>query len=228
MNKNNNKNILIIVNGGIAAYKSLELIRRYTKLNNLNIKLPSREEIIRCFENFYFGENPNNDNRYWTGYIQNEELLVDKKFFNELNKKNIIWGFVSGAERVSAEYILEKRLQLKKPPLVAMGDAPDKPDPRGFIELSKRLSEGKLGSSNTPIAYVGDTIADIKTIINARKEIPNQKFISIGVAPPHLHLKSRLKERNLYESNLKNAGADIIINSVNELKNIDLDFLQKI
>ena len=66
--------------------------------------MPSREVIIRCFENFYFGENPNNDSRYWTGYIQNEELLVDKKFFNELNKKNIIWGFVSGAERASAIY----------------------------------------------------------------------------------------------------------------------------
>ena len=57
--------------------------------------------------------------------------------------------------------------------------------------------------------------------MNARKEIPSQKFISIGLAPPHLHLRSRLKERNSYEINLRKAGADLILNSINELKNIN-------
>ncbi len=104
-----------------------------------------------------------------------------------------------------------------------MEDAPDKPDPRGFINLSKKLIGDKLGESNIPIAYVGDTIADINTVINARKEIPSQKFISIGIAPPHLHLNSRLKERNSYETNLRNAGADLILNSLNDLKNINLE-----
>jgi len=104
-----------------------------------------------------------------------------------------------------------------------MGDAPEKPDPEGFINLSKKLIGEKLGESNIPIAYVGDTIADINTVINARKEIPSQKFISIGIAPPHLHLDSRLKERNSYETNLKNAGADLILNSIYELEDIDLD-----
>jgi len=104
-----------------------------------------------------------------------------------------------------------------------MGDAPDKPDPKGFIYLSKKILGNKLGSSNIPIAYVGDTIADINTVINARKEIPSQKFISIGLAPPHLHLKSRIKERISYELNLRNAGADLILNSINDLKDINLD-----
>jgi len=104
-----------------------------------------------------------------------------------------------------------------------MGDAPDKPNPQGFINLSKKLLGDKLGSSNIPIAYVGDTIADINTVINAREEIPSQKFISIGISPPHLHSKSRLKERNAYETNLRNAGADIILNSIYELKDINLD-----
>ena len=103
-----------------------------------------------------------------------------------------------------------------------MGDAPDKPDPKGFIYLSKKLLGDKLGSSNIPIAYVGDTIADINTVINARKEIPSQKFISIGLAPPHLHLKSRIKERISYELNLRNAGADLILNSIYDLEDINL------
>ena len=98
-----------------------------------------------------------------------------------------------------------------------MGDAPDKPDPKGFINLSKQLIKDELGPSNVPIAYVGDTIADVRTVINARKLFPNQRFISIGIAPPHLQIKSRNKERDAYELNLRKAGADLIINSLNDL-----------
>ena len=129
---------------------------------------------------------------------------------------------MSGAESASAKFVLEKRLGLKSPPLISMGDAPDKPDPKGFINLSKKLIGDKLGSSNIPIAYVGDTIADINTVKNAKKEIPSQKFISIGIAPPHLHPKSRLIERHSYEKNLQDAGADLILSSINDLKSINL------
>ncbi len=181
---------------------SLELIKRCIKKENLKLKIPPREEIVKCFEKFYFGGDPNKDSKYCNG---------------------IIWGFVSGAESASAKFVLEKRLGLKSPPLISMGDAPDKPDPKGFINLSKKLIGDKLGESNIPIAYVGDTIADINTVINARKEIPSQKFISIGIAPPHLHLNSRLKERNSYETNLRDAGADLILNSIYDLKDINLD-----
>jgi len=201
---------------------SLELIKRFIKKENLNLEIPPREEIVKCFENFYFGGDPNKDDNYWSGYIKNEELLVDKKFFDFLESNGIIWGFVSGAESASAKFVLEKRLGLKSPPLISMEDAPDKPDPNGFINLSKKLLGDKLGPSNIPIAYVGDTIADIYTVINARKEIASQKFISIGIAPPHLHLKSRVKERDLYERNLRNAGADLILKSINDLKSINL------
>ncbi len=202
---------------------SLELIKRCIKKENLNLEIPSREEIVKCFEEFYFGGDPNKDSLYWNGFITNEELLVNKKFFDLLQSNGLIWGFVSGAESASAKFVLEKRLGLKSPPLISMGDAPDKPDPQGFISLSKKLLGNKLGVSNIPIAYVGDTVADINTVINARKEIPSQKFISIGLAPPHLHLKSRLKERNLYEKNLLKAGADLILNTINDLININLD-----
>ncbi len=202
---------------------SLEFIKRFKKKGDLNLEIPPREEIVKCFEEFYFGGNPYNDSKYWNGFIKNEELLVDKKFFDFLEKNGIIWGFVSGAESASAKFVLEKRLGLKSPPLVSMGDAPDKPDPKGFINLSKELLGDKLGLSNIPIGYVGDTIADINTVMNAKKEIPSQKFISIGIAPPHLHSKSRLNERHSYEKNLKDAGADLILNSIYELKSINLE-----
>ena len=202
---------------------SLELVKRHIQREKLNLKIPSREEIVECFGKFYFGGDPNKDYKYWSGFITNEELLVDKEFFNLLQKNGIVWGFISGAEPASAKFILEKRLGLKSPPLIAMGDAPEKPDPKGFINLSKNLIGDELGASSIPIAYVGDTIADVKTVMNARKEIPSQKFISIGIAPPHLHLKSRFKERKLYETNLRKAGADLILNKINDLRSIDLD-----
>ena len=204
---------------------SLEFIKRFKKKENLNFEIPPREKIIKCFEEFYFGGDPNKDSKYWSGFITNEELLVDKKFFDLLKSNGIIWGFVSGAESSSAKFVLEKRIGLKSPPLISMGDAPDKPNPEGFISLAKKLSKDKLGSANLPIAYVGDTIADVQTVLNARKKIPSQKFISIGVAPPHLHLEGRNKERNLYESKLKEIGADLILNSVNDLINIHLEIL---
>ena len=201
---------------------SLEFIKRAIKKENLNLEIPSREEIIKSFEGFYFGGDPNKDSKNWSGFIKDEDLLVDKKFFDVLRSNGIIWGFVSGAEPASAKFVLEKRLGLKSPPLISMGDAPDKPDPTGLLDLSKKLLRDKLGPSNIPIAYVGDTIADINTVINARKEIPSQKFISIGIAPPHLHFKARLSERNAYEINLKNSGADLILNSINDLQSINL------
>ena len=84
-----------------------------------------------------------------------------------------------------------------------MGDAPDKPNPEGFLYLARKLCKDNLGHNNIPIAYVGDTIADINTVNNAKKRIPNQIFISIGVAPPHLHLGSRINDRISYELKLQ-------------------------
>jgi len=190
------------------------------------VKPPRREDIIRCFEEFYFGGNPNKDSKDWSGFITNEELLVEKEFFSSLSASRISWGFVSGAESASAKFVLEKRLKLESPPLIAMGDAPDKPNPEGFLRLARKLCRDHLGPNNIPIAYVGDTIADINTVNNAKIRFPNQNFISIGLAPPHLHLKSRIKEREIYELKLREAGADLILNKVNDLKNIDINFFK--
>ena len=202
---------------------SLELIKRYISQKNLNLKLPCRDEIINLFEKLYFGCKSSEGYSKWNGFIRNEELLVDRKFFETLHDNGLKWGFVSGAEPESAKFVLENQLNLNAPPLIAMNDAPDKPNPQGFIALARKLTEDKLGTKAPPIAYVGDTIADIKTVLNARKKISNQKFICIAVAPPHLHVQSLREKRIEYETNLKNAGADIILNKVTDINHIYKD-----
>ena len=202
---------------------SLEMIKRYIKKKNLSTKPPIRAEIIKNFERLYFGCCPEEEYSKWSGFIQNEEILVDKDLFEKLTKNNILWGFVSGAEVPSAKFVLENKLNLKNPPLIAMGDAPDKPNPEGFIYLAEKLFNHKLGAKCQPVAYVGDTIADINTVINARKLIPQQVFISIGIAPPHLHSVNHIDERIKYESNLEMSGADLVIKSINDLIKLSSD-----
>ncbi len=199
---------------------TLELIKRFINKNKLSLKPPSRDKIINSFEKLYFGCNPNENHMNWSGFINNEKLLVDKNFFNFLTLNKIKWGFVSGAELPSAKFILENRLSLINPPLIAMNDAPDKPNPEGFLKLANKLLEEDFGNNCPPVAYVGDTIADIQTIINAKELYPSQRFISIGVIPPHLKTKGNYKRKFQYESKLKTAGADFIISSTIDLKKI--------
>ena len=197
---------------------SLELIRRRKALNKLKIKLPSRDNLIREFSKFYFGSNPDNqDHTKWNGFIKNEKLLVNKEFFDKLTEQEVGWGFVSGAEPPSAKFVLEHRIGLIAPPLIAMGDAPDKPNPEGLIRLGEQLLSKPLGKGTPPIAYVGDTVADVLTIGRARKKCPNQRFTSFAVAPPHLHKKANIKERTVYEYQLKKAGADEILLSTHDI-----------
>ena len=196
---------------------SLEMIKRHIKKNNLSFSAPTRKILIECFENFYFGGDPNHDSSEWSGFIKDEKLLVEQTLFAELTRHRIGWGFVSGAELPSARFVLEQRLGLISAPLIAMGDAPEKPDPTGLISLSTKLSKEPLGISNAPIAYIGDTVADVKTVLNARIKIPDQQFISLAISPPHLHLYSSQEKRLSYEAKLVNAGADFIIQSMKDL-----------
>lgn len=197
---------------------SLELINRKLNSKNINAKPPTKLQIIKLFEKLYFGCNPNEHFSMWTGFIKNEKLLVDIDFFKVISANGIKWGFVSGAELLSAKFVLEEKLNLLNPPLIAMGDAPDKPNPEGLISLSEKILEKKLGSDTPPVAYVGDTVADVQTVTNARKKVIGQKFISVAIAPPHLHLASKSHERFIYESNLREVGADYILSSINNLK----------
>jgi len=202
---------------------SLELLRRHrlSFAGAIEHGMPGLEQVAAVFSDFYFGGDPSGPPALWKGLIREETLLVGADFFTDLSQAAVAWGFVSGAEPPSARFLLQERLGLSDPPLVAMGDAPDKPDPTGLLTLAERLAGQRglsLGPQAPPVAYVGDTVADVETVRRARQCHPDQWFLALAVAPPHLHPPEQLPQRRAYEQRLLDAGADHLLGSTAELQ----------
>jgi len=194
---------------------SAELIRRHRARGDDVAPEPPFAELVRVFGEFYFGGDPEGDPSQWHGFIGAEPLLLEGASFERLTASGIGWGFVSGAEPPSCRFVLETRLGLVNPPLIAMGDAPDKPNPQGLIQLASRLlahgGGGELGPVAPPVAYLGDTVADVETVIRARAQRPGQRWLSLAVAPPHLARPGAEAARQRYEQALRAAGADRVL-----------------
>jgi HAD superfamily phosphatase len=165
------------------------------------------ETIVAFFQSRYRGEV----NGEWTGYICHEPLLASRDYFDQLTQAQIGWGFFSGATRGSARYVLERRMGLAAPVLVAMEDAPGKPDPTGLFAVAQQLDP--LGTR--PVVYVGDTVADMYTIQHAREHVGDRPWIAVGVLPPHVQTDPQRQTR--YSATLQQAGAKTVVDNVQEL-----------
>jgi HAD superfamily phosphatase len=197
---------------------SLELLRRNGLGTAGQPPLPAFADLVEVFNAFYFGGDPEGDPAAWRGFIGAEPLLVERGLFEALSAAGIAWGFVSGAEPPSARFVLQQRLGLVDPPLIAMGEAPDKPDPTGLLRLATTLLEPlALGAEAPPVAYLGDTVADVLTVQRARQQSPEQRFLALAVAPPHLQQASASDRRKPYEAQLLAAGADAVLPSTSSV-----------
>ena len=127
-------------------------------------------------------------------------------YFAQLSASQVPWGFFSGATRGSARYVLERRLGLRDPVLVAMEDGPGKPDPTGLFEVVQALTQRHQLPPNLPVLYAGDTVADMQTLVEARSQNPERTWIGVGVLPPHVVAKDREYCRD-YDQRLRAAGA---------------------
>lgn len=172
------------------------------------------DAIVTFFQQRYRGPNPD-DPDSWTGYICQEPLLLRSSYLRELTEAGISWGFFSGATKGSASYVLERRLKLEAPVLVAMEDAPGKPDPTGLLKAVWQLQESDRVESMVPVFYVGDTVADLQTVERARLLYPDRRWIGVGVLPPHA--QQSLQYADAYAKKLQDAGAAIVLNSVESL-----------
>ncbi|NJL11082.1 MAG: TIGR01548 family HAD-type hydrolase [Calothrix sp. SM1_7_51] len=188
---------------------SQELIYRY--LENLG---QPREEVQLNYDNiiaFFQSRYRGSDSQNFNGYICDEPLLLQPSYLDVLTKAGITWGFFSGATRGSAAFLLEGRLGLKSPVLVAMEDSPGKPDPTGLFTAVNQLSDNQM----LPAMYVGDTVADMYTVEKARSQEPNRRWIAVGVLPPHV--QKTAERQDAYTQTLLAAGAAVVLHKVTEL-----------
>lgn len=176
------------------------------------------DTLVAFFQSLYQGSDP----QHWTGYICNETLLLQPSYLEQLSAAGIPWGFFSGATRDEANYVLEKRLGLNSPVLVAMEDAPGKPDPTGLFATVKQL-EQQHQVAKFPVIYAGDTVADMYTVEKARAKDRDRLWIGVGILPPHV--QQTAARRDAYAQTLKAAGAAVIFNRVEELTFVQIEEL---
>ncbi|MGJ3245200.1 MAG: TIGR01548 family HAD-type hydrolase [Elainellaceae cyanobacterium] len=192
---------------------SQELIYRYFEAqgrerSQLNIEY---DALVAFFQRRYRGP----DDAQWTGYICDEPLLLHVSYLENLSQAGIAWGFFSGATAASARFVLETRLKLHDPVLVAMEDAPSKPDPMGLLKTVKQLEARYHIDSPAPVFYAGDTVADLQTVRHANHIDASRSWIGVGILPPHAHHPPEYRES--YAARLQAAGAAIVLNTIEEL-----------
>lgn len=196
---------------------SQELVYRYFERQGQSRAVLSIDysSLVDFFQRRYRGPNPE-DPDSWTGYISQEPLLVSADYFAKLAQAGYGWGFFSGATRGSANFILQRRLGLANPVLIAMEDAPGKPDPTGLFTAVDQLVSRYQLSICPPVIYVGDTVADMQTIVQARQQQPQQTWIGIGVLPPHVLAQGEDYSQS-YRQTLQKAGAQGVIDRLLDL-----------
>ncbi|NEQ26729.1 MAG: TIGR01548 family HAD-type hydrolase [Microcoleus sp. SIO2G3] len=192
---------------------SQELVYRYFEAQGQERSqiLLDYDTLVAFFQSRYRGPNPEN----WTGYICTEPLLLQPPYLENLTAAGILWGFFSGATRGSATYVLEKRLGLQSPVLLAMEDAPGKPDPTGLFATIEQVKQRYPVVGEIPVIYVGDTVADMYTVEQAKALYPERLWIGVGILPPHV--QETAERRNAYEEILKEAGAVVVFSNVEQL-----------
>lgn len=180
------------------------------------------DQIVGFFQQRYRGPNPADPDQ-WTGYITQEPLLVNAEYFAGLTRDRMVWGVFSGATQGSARFVLERRLGLSNPVLVAMEDAPGKPDPTGLFTVVDTLTKQQDLPPNLPVIYAGDTVADMQTILQARQTeqarpggSTQRRWLGVGVLPPHV-VAGEDAYRQTYSDALEKAGADRVISRVTDL-----------
>lgn len=192
---------------------SQELVNRYYQNQGQTPPKIAYEEVVNFFQRRYRGENLDNPQQ-WNGYITQEPLLVNREFFAKLDENGYYWGFFSGATNGSAHYVLNTRLGLNNPPLVAMDDAPGKPDPTGLFLVVQMIEAKYQLDSSLPIIYLGDTVADMITVTKAREIDSQREITAIGVLPSHVK-DSGIRQDN-YTRQLQRGGALKVLTQVTD------------
>ena len=139
------------------------------------------------------------------GFIRDEPVLLKSETVAALSAFDV--GVLTGRPRAEAELALDRiGLEIDTEHRFTMDDwEGGKPDPDALVTLAERFGADR-------IAFVGDTLDDVRTALNAR-EIDDRTYYGIGVLTGGLNGE---EGRRKYER----VGADAVLDSVNDLPGI--------
>ncbi|NIB98408.1 TIGR01548 family HAD-type hydrolase [Halobacterium sp. R2-5] len=138
------------------------------------------------------------------GYINDEPVIVTPETVDALTSEFPVC-VLTGRPEAEAEIALDRvGLEVPAERRFTMDDWEEgKPHPRALVALAERT-----GAES--VAFVGDTLDDIETAVNAREADPERSYYGFGVLTGGL---TGPEGRRKYED----AGADGVLGSVNDL-----------
>jgi len=144
------------------------------------------------------------------GFIHDEPVLATSATVDELTRRFDV-GVVTGRPAAEAEIALERvGLDVPLEHRFTMDDWEEgKPHPYALTTLAERFAADS-------VAFVGDTLDDVRTAVNAADADPAREYYGIGVLTGGLTGESG---REKYEA----AGASLVLDSVNDLPDVLAD-----
>jgi HAD superfamily hydrolase (TIGR01548 family) len=141
-----------------------------------------------------------------SGFIHDEPVLLESATLDALADRSL--GVVTGRPADEAD-IAQRRVGLDLPDerRFTMDDWDEgKPHPRALVTLAERFDAES-------VVFVGDTLDDVKTAVNAAESDPDREYVGVGVLTGGL---TGEEGRRKYDE----AGADAVIDSVNDLPDL--------
>ena len=137
------------------------------------------------------------------GFIHDEPVLLAPDTREALEEWSL--GVLTGRPAAEAEIALDRvGLDIPEAHRFTMDDWEEgKPHPHGLVELTKRFDAESA-------VFAGDTLDDIRTARNAAEDDPDREFYGVGVLTGGLSGDEGRRK-------FRNAGADIIIETINDL-----------
>jgi HAD superfamily hydrolase (TIGR01548 family) len=141
------------------------------------------------------------------GFIHDEPVIVTPETIEALTRRFAV-GVVTGRPAAEAEIALDRvGLDVPLKHRFTMDDWDEgKPHPYALTTLAARFDADS-------VAFVGDTLDDVKTAVNAADADPGRDYHGIGVLTGGLTGDSG---RRKYED----AGASLVLDSVNDLPDV--------
>ncbi|QLG29144.1 TIGR01548 family HAD-type hydrolase [Halorarum halophilum] len=142
-----------------------------------------------------------------TGFVNDEPVIVTPETIETLRDRYEL-GVVTGRPSDEADIALDRAgLDLPDEHRFTMDDwAEGKPHPRALVTLAERLGAGR-------VAFVGDTLDDVRTAVNAAVADEERAYFGVGVLTGGL---TGDDGRAKYAE----VGATAVIDSVNDLPDL--------